>query len=77
MTGVQTCALPILVTGHGIDVDRFTMLRVRKSRDLITVGRVTESKNLLTLVNYLCEIRKQVPVMLTIVGAAVTKEQQK
>jgi glycosyltransferase involved in cell wall biosynthesis len=61
----------VLVTGHGIDTERFTVQEVQKDIDLITVGRITESKNLIVLIDVLKEVRKIHPVTLTIVGSAL------
>lgn len=62
----------VLVTGHGIDTERFAPQTAPKNLDLITVGRITESKNLLTLVAVLAEVRKSCPIALTIVGGVLT-----
>ena len=61
------------VTGHGIDTELFKPLdNVEKDLDIITVGRITPSKNLDTLIDLFAEIRKQKNVTLTIVGSSVT-----
>jgi glycosyltransferase involved in cell wall biosynthesis len=67
----------IMVTGHGIDTEHFKPdPGVTKDIDLITVGRITKSKNLTALIEVLREVRKQHDVTLTIVGAAVTPEEK-
>ncbi len=67
----------VRVTGHGIDTDHFRPIAgVSKDIDLITVGRITESKNLKTLVNILAKVRKVHDVSLTIVGTAVTETER-
>ncbi|MCA9362690.1 glycosyltransferase family 4 protein [Candidatus Kaiserbacteria bacterium] len=63
----------VLITGHGIDTIRFAPQTSPKDIDLITVGRITESKNLTTLIDLLKEVRKTNPVSLTIVGGVVTE----
>ena len=65
----------IVVTGHGIDVDRFSPQSTVKDIDLITVGRITESKNLLTLIDVLKELRSENQVTLSIIGISVTEEE--
>lgn len=66
----------VIVTGHGIDTEHFALSTIQKDIDLITVGRITESKNLITLVELLKDIRKQKDVSLTIVGTAVTDSEK-
>lgn len=66
----------VLVTGHGIDTIHFTPKVVRKDLDLITVGRITESKNLLTLIEILATLHKTHLLTLTIVGIAVTEAER-
>lgn len=63
----------VLVTGHGIDVNKFTQKLVTKDLDLITVGRITQSKNLFALVDIVKEVAITHNVTLTIVGQAVTE----
>jgi glycosyltransferase involved in cell wall biosynthesis len=62
----------VLVTGHGIDTEKFRSLSIKKDIDLITVGRITESKQIDTLIEIVATLRTTHPVTLTIVGAAVT-----
>jgi len=75
----ESCKLAskkIQVTGHGIDTDRFFPQPTAKDLDLITVGRITEAKNITALIKVLAEVRASHDVSLTIVGAAVTKVEQ-
>ena len=66
----------VQVTGHGIDTTHFTPdLLVSKSLDLITVGRITEAKNLTALIDALAEL-PDTTITFTIVGAAVTQGEQ-
>jgi glycosyltransferase involved in cell wall biosynthesis len=67
----------VSVTGHGIDTERFTPTIVSKDSDLITVGRITESKNLIALVNLLKEVRKTHFITLTIIGSAVSENERR
>ena len=66
----------LFVTGHGIDVARFSPMDVPKNLDLVTVGRITKSKNLLTLIDALRDIQKKQKVSLAIVGMSVTDEEK-
>jgi glycosyltransferase involved in cell wall biosynthesis len=63
----------VLVPGHGIDTKHFTPLDLAKKRDLITVGRITLSKNLTALIEIVEELQKIQLVTLSIVGVAVTE----
>ncbi len=65
----------LIITGHGIDTDRFTPQAVEKDIDLITVGRIAPSKNLEAMLELLKEVRKIQPAHLTIVGTPNTKEE--
>lgn len=65
----------VIVTGHGIDTVRFAPQTALKTLDLITVGRITKSKNLHTLIGILSEIRKSHKVTLTIVGKVRTEQE--
>ena len=40
----------VMVTGHGIDLNSFCPQDEGKTIDLITVGRIASSKNLVTLI---------------------------
>jgi glycosyltransferase involved in cell wall biosynthesis len=66
----------MVVTGHGIDSAVFAPQPVPKTIDLVTVGRITPSKNLQQLLVILKAVRKQQAVTLTIAGTAVTAEEQ-
>jgi len=67
----------IVVTGHGIDTTHFAPDRtVEKKYDLVSIGRITHSKNLIELVDLFAQIREQADVSLTIVGAPVTAAEQ-
>lgn len=66
----------VIVTGHGIDTQRFAPQDQPKAMDIITVGRITESKNLLTLIDTLSALRQSYPATLTIVGVAVTETER-
>jgi glycosyltransferase involved in cell wall biosynthesis len=66
----------VRVTGHGIDTKRFAPQNISKTLDLITVGRITKSKNLLALIDVLKQIRLSHQVALTIVGVAITSEER-
>ncbi len=58
----------LIVTGHGIDTTLFKPMQTIKDIDLVTVGRITPSKNIELLLETLAEIRKTHSVTLTIVG---------
>ncbi len=58
----------LIVTGHGIDTDLFKPVTVAKDIDLVTVGRITPSKNIELLISALAVIRTTTDVTLTIVG---------
>lgn len=60
-----------VVTGHGIDTDIFKPLPEEKTIDLVTVGRISPSKNLEHLLMVLGKIRKKFPTTLTIVGSTI------
>jgi glycosyltransferase involved in cell wall biosynthesis len=66
----------VIVTGHGIDTHRFISLATIKDLDLITVGRITPSKNLLELVRLFKMISTSRSCTLTIVGMSVTEEEK-
>lgn len=65
----------VVVTGHGIDTAHFAPQMVTKTTDLITVGRITQSKNLEALIDILKVLRHALPVTLTIVGKAITTDE--
>ncbi len=58
----------LVATGHGIDTDRLQPAGGEKLYDFITVGRVTPSKNLVTLIELFSKIASSVPYSLIIVG---------
>ncbi len=65
----------LIVTGHGIDTDHFAPQVAHKDIDLITVGRITPSKNLEAMLELLVAVRNAQQATLTIVGAPTTKEE--
>ncbi|MEN9920421.1 MAG: hypothetical protein RL538_314 [Candidatus Parcubacteria bacterium] len=65
----------VIVTGHGIDTARFAPQAVPKTIDLITVGRITPSKNLITLIETIAGLQEKKRVSLVIVGSAVTEDE--
>ena len=62
----------VVVTGHGIDVDHFKIVPEIKTHDLVTVGRITQTKNLTALVDMFSQIRESKDCRLAIVGSALT-----
>lgn len=58
----------LVATGHGIDTDLLKPETHEKQFDFITVGRVTPSKNLETLIELFATIATPVPYTLVIVG---------
>lgn len=66
----------VMVTGHGIDTDLFKPTVSEKIHDLVTVGRITASKDLKNLVDVLSMVRKTYDVSLTVVGVSVTEEEK-
>ncbi|MBP9717380.1 MAG: glycosyltransferase family 4 protein [Candidatus Pacebacteria bacterium] len=58
----------LVATGHGIDTDLLKPATSEKQFDFITVGRVTPSKNLETLIELFAEIASPAPYSLIIVG---------
>ena len=65
-----------IVTGHGIDMDQFGIVDQEREIDLITIGRVSKTKNLHTLIEAVTPLVKSHNVNLHIVGATVTKEDE-
>ncbi len=59
----------LTVTGHGIDTERFTIESQEKDLDLVTVGRITPSKNIDALIDVMSMIPSH--VSLSIVGTAL------
>jgi glycosyltransferase involved in cell wall biosynthesis len=75
--GCQMESDKIMITGHGIDASHFCPdTSIKKDIDLITVGRIAESKNLISLVSILKQLQTDQKVNLTIVGIAVTEEEK-
>jgi glycosyltransferase involved in cell wall biosynthesis len=67
----------VFVTGHGIDTDRFVRQDVQKDIDLITVGRLSRSKNIEAVIDVLADVRKKFStITLTIVGGAVSEDEK-
>lgn len=67
----------VFVTGHGIDTDRFVRQEVQKDIDLITVGRLSRSKNIHAVIDIFIDVQKQLPsVNLSIVGGAVSDDEK-
>ncbi len=63
------------VMSHGIDLDLFSFDQGKKYNNklrLITVGRLSKSKDLLTILNSILKIKDDVDVTLDIVGDAIT-----
>ncbi len=58
----------LVATGHGIDTNLLQPAVHEKQFDFITVGRVTSSKNLDTLIELFAAIASSVPYSLIIVG---------
>ncbi|MEY2665232.1 MAG: hypothetical protein RLZZ480_337 [Candidatus Parcubacteria bacterium] len=57
------------ITGHGIDTTRFAPQSKEKTYDLLTVGRITPSKNLDMLIEVLKQVREKQNVSLSIIGS--------
>lgn len=70
----------VVVTGHGIDTDRFDAPRTphKEGLRIITVGRLSRSKNILCLIRAMAELpRLGVTYRCAIVGDAITKDDEK
>lgn len=66
----------LILTGHGIDTQAFCHQETDKKFDLITVGRITRSKNLEFLLEVLDSLLSQgLDINLAIVGEPQTKEE--
>lgn len=69
------------IVGQGIDTQLFRPLDHKLENEvlqLITVGRITQSKNIETLLRACAELKKQsVPFVFTIVGSATNDSEQK
>lgn len=67
--GMHLRSKKVVVTGHGIDLDQFKNLTTEKDLDLLTIGRLTRSKNLHTMLDYFKAVHDERPdTTLTIVG---------
>jgi glycosyltransferase involved in cell wall biosynthesis len=77
----ESCRLlskKIIVTGHGVDTEHFKYNNQIKDLDIITVGRISEAKNVMQQVDVLKSLNESgSKYTLTIVGGAVTKTEQK
>lgn len=67
----------LVITGHGIDTAHFAPLNVQKDIDILTVGRITRSKNLHTLIDIFSHIAQTHLYTLTIVGDTMSDEEEK
>jgi len=68
----------LLVTGHGIDTEHFCYSGEQKTFDLITVGRIGQSKNLMVQIDVVKELAEQgVDISLMVVGGAVTQAEKR
>ncbi len=68
----------VVYMGQAVDVDKFYSenmehLNDKKEFRLITVGRITPIKNLDTMIEAVALVSKQIPIVVDIVGAPVTK----
>ena len=66
----------VIVTNHGVDADIFSPRVVQKDIDLLTIGRLSPSKNLELLLTVLKNLQTYKPISLTIIGSAVTDSNQ-
>ena len=66
----------VIVTNQGIDVDIFSPREVTKDIDLLTIGRLSPSKNLELLLAVLKNLQTDRPIRLTIIGSAATDPDQ-
>ena len=66
----------LIITGHGIDTEHFVPQNVEKDLDLISVGRISHSKNVLELVEIFAEVYATQNVTLTLIGEAMTQADQ-
>lgn len=67
--GMPIATSKSVVTGHGIDTDLFTLGSGKRTIPLITVGRMTQSKNLPVLMH--CAASLHLPIK--IIGAPLTE----
>ncbi len=75
--GCNLKSMKVLVTGHGIDTERFAPCASEKSIDLVTVGRIAKSKNLESLIDSLVMVNETQQTHLSIVGDAITNAEKK
>lgn len=66
----------VIITGHGIDTEHFAPQNVFKDIDILTVGRITRSKNLHTLIDLFSHVAQTYPYTLTIVGDTMSEEEK-
>jgi glycosyltransferase involved in cell wall biosynthesis len=74
--GISSCK--VLYMGQAVDIHKFYSANLEHLNDkkefrVITVGRITPIKNLDTLVEAVALVSKQIPIVVDIVGATVTK----
>ncbi len=68
------------VMSHGIDLDLFSFDQNKIYTDklkLITIGRISRSKDLVTILNAVSQIRNDIDVSLDVVGEPVTNDDKK
>ncbi len=70
----------VQVVGHGIDLTEFTLQTKPQSKiiSLFNVSRITRSKDLITLIKGVAELKKiiNVPVFLEVAGATITHDDE-
>lgn len=73
---VQTSKLKVM--GHGIDLDLFTFENNKKYTDgnlnLVTVGRISRSKDLLTIINAIKVLKEKINIKIQIIGGTLTND---
>jgi len=75
--GMNLVSKKVVVTGHGIDVPDLNQGNQVRDLDLITVGRISRSKNLEDLITLLEIVRHtRTTATLTILGSAVNEDGQ-
>lgn len=62
------------IVGHGIDTERFAPQVCPKKYDIVTVGRISRSKNLERVIDVFESVRQHHDVSLTIVGKPITSD---
>jgi glycosyltransferase involved in cell wall biosynthesis len=68
------------VMSHGIDLDLFSFDQNKIYTDklrLITIGRISRSKDLVTILNAVSQIRNDIDISLDVVGEPVTNDDKK